>query len=383
MDAPHDAPDSVLRLGRRALLAGGAAALAFPRLAFGGEGPPGPRLTAFGRDPQNLATPKDLFDQLIVPTRSFFVRSHFGPPALDRERTVKIEGLVATELTLKAADLKSMPATSVTAVLQCSGNGRSFHSPRVPGVQWDHGAMGQAKFTGVRLRDLLEKAGILAAAKKGHHLQVHGADLPPKPTVPAFLRSIPIERALDPTTLVAYAMNDEDLTLAHGAPLRLIVPGWAGDHWVKWLTQLKVQKEEAAGFFMQTAYRMPIDPVAPGAAVPPDKTRPATTFPVKSVIGSARGRTVKGVAFSGEAPVAKVDVSLDGGTTWKPAALEGEAGIGRWQVFTFTVPDDVKGKVRAIARATDAKKNVQPEKAVWNPSGYFFNAWDSVEWEVA
>lgn len=365
-------------LGRRALLGGAAAALAFPRQVWADKG--GARMEVFGAAPQELATPKSAFSQLITPNAQFFVRSHFGTPALDRDRTLAVEGLVKNKLSLKVADLKSLPKVDVTAVLQCSGNGRSFHTPRVPGVQWDHGGMSQAKFTGVRLRDVLEKAGLTLT--KGAHVHLRGADAPPKPTVPAFLRSIPIERALDPTTLIAWAMNGEDLSLAHGAPLRLVVPGWAGDHWVKWLTRVAVEKEEAAGFYMQTAYRMPIEPVTPGSAVPLDKTRPATTFPVKSVIGVASGRSLAGVAFSGDAPIAKVEVSLDGGKTWKPAKLEGEAGVGRWQVFRYELEPDVKGRVRALARATDAKRNVQPEKTPWNPSGYFWNAWDSAEWEA-
>lgn len=370
-----------MRVGRRALLTGGTVAFAFPHLVWADKQAAGnaPRLEIFGSNPQNLATPKSAFAQLITPNGQFFIRSHFGPPALDRDRPLAVEGLVKNKLSLKVADLRQLPAVSVTAVLQCSGNGRSFHTPRVPGVQWNNGAMGQAKFTGARLRDILEKAGVDPANLRGTHLHVRGADAPPKPTVPAFLRSIPIERALDPTTLVAYAMNDDDLPHAHGAPLRLVVPGWAGDHWVKWLTRIAVEKEEAAGFYMQTAYRMPIEPVTPGAAVPPENTRPATTFPVKSVIGDASNRSIAGVAFSGEAPIVKVEVSIDEGKTWRPAKLEGEPGIGRWQVFRFDLPPDATGKVTAIARATDAKKNVQPETPAWNPSGYFWNAWDRAE----
>jgi DMSO/TMAO reductase YedYZ molybdopterin-dependent catalytic subunit len=196
---------------------------------------------------------------------------------------------------------------------------------------------------------------------------------------------------MDPTTLVAYQMNGEDLTLAHGAPMRLVVPGWAGDHWVKWLTHLTVQKEEAKGHFMATAYRVPIEKVAPGSAVAPEKMRPATTFPIKSIIGfpSDGGRVprgpqrVAGVAFSGEAPVAKVEVSIDDGKTWQLARLEGDRGAGRWNVFTYTFDRPEPGRLRAIARATDRRGNVQPERPDWNPSGYFWNGWHAVTWEVA
>jgi len=373
-------------IGRRRFLEAAGVALAFsPAKSLADE------LLRQGRDPQNLATPTRFFDRLITPTPEFFVRSHFGPPALDMNRKLRVEGLVATPLSFAAAALKeTFPEVTVTAVLQCAGNGRALHVPRVPGLQWVHGAMGQATFTGVRLRDVLQKAGLRPEHMKGTHVHVLGADAPPKPQTPAFLRSLPIERALDPSTLVAYRMNGEDLTLAHGAPLRLVVPGWAGDHWVKWLVRLAVQKEEAPGFYMSTAYRMPVDKVEPGAAVPPDKMRPATTFPVKSIIGSPadgasapRGeQKVRGIAFAGDAPIAKVDVSLDDGKTWQAAKLEGEPGIGRWVVFEHRFDHRLPGRVRAIARATDKKGNVQPERATWNPSGYFWNAWHAVSWEV-
>lgn len=343
-----------------------------------------------GGSPQNLATPLAYFDRVLTPTSVFFVRSHFGPPALDRARKTTFDGMVKTPFTLNVDELRAQfPEVTVTAVLQCSGNGRALHVPRVPGLQWVHGAMGQATFTGVRLKDVLTKAGI---AKDALHVRIAGADAPPKPSTPAFLRSLPIERAMDPSTILAYRMNGEDLTLAHGAPLRLVVPGWAGDHWVKWLVSVRAQKEEAPGFFMQTAYRMPIEPVEPGASVPPEKTRPATTFPVKSVIarpGGAPGekrpvgpQEVVGLAFSGVAPIDKVEVSIDGGKTFAPAKLEGEAGVGRAQVFRFVFDRKEPGRVSVMARAKDKKGNEQPRSPAWNPSGYFWNGWHAVEWEV-
>jgi DMSO/TMAO reductase YedYZ molybdopterin-dependent catalytic subunit len=249
--------------------------------------------------------------------------------------------------------------------------------------------MGQATWTGVRLKDVLEHTGLLPSAA---HVRLAGADRPPKPTVPAFIRGIPLARALDPGTLIAYRMNGEPLSLAHGAPFRLIVPGWAGDHWIKWLTELRVQAGEAEGFYFQTAYRLPIEPVAPGAAVPPDRTRPLTTFPVKSIIArpieGSRTRVGKqeivGVALSGERGIARVEVSLDGGATWRTATLEGEPGAGRWQVFRHALDVDRPGPQRALARAIEAGAGgaTQPEKATWNPGGYLWNGWHAVSWEV-
>lgn len=340
-----------------------------------------------GGAPQNLATPTEYFDRLITPTPVFFVRSHFGPPALDRARKTTFDGMVKAQLTLGVDELRAQfEEVTVTAVLQCAGNGRSLHAPRVPGLQWVHGAMGQATFTGVRLKDVLTKAGL---ADDARHVRIAGADAPPKPTTPAFIRSLPIERAMDPTTILAYRMNGEDLTLAHGAPLRLVVPGWAGDHWVKWLVGVRAQKEEAEGFFMQTGYRMPIDPVEPGAAVPPEKMKPASTFPVKSIIARPSGgkrpigpQEVVGIAFSGIAPIAKVEVSVDGGKTFAAAKLEGEAGVGRAQVFRHRFDRKEPGRVKAVVRAKDRSGNEQPESPQWNPSGYFWNGWHAVEWEV-
>jgi DMSO/TMAO reductase YedYZ molybdopterin-dependent catalytic subunit len=344
-------------------------------------------LLRLGGAPQNLATPTTYFDRLLTPNSVFFVRSHFGPPALDPSRKLVIDGLVEKPLVFSVEDLRRMPEASVTAVLQCAGNGRAHHAPRVPGIQWTHGAMGQAVWKGVRLRDLLAKAAIKPEAA---HLQLTGADLPPKPQVPAFVRSIPLARALSPDTIVAYQMNGEPLSLAHGAPLRLVVPGWGGDHWVKWLTHLRVQREEADGFFMQTAYRMPVAPVTPGAAVPAAEMRPLTTFPVRSLIATpvdgtrmpAGAQEIAGIAFSGDAPIHRVEISIDEGRTWQRASLEGGAGIGRWQVFRHRVPAGAPGPMAAIARAIEQGGRMQPEHAAWNPSGYFWNGWHRVAWEV-
>jgi sulfite oxidase len=337
--------------------------------------------------PQNLATPIEFFDRAITPTDVFFVRSHFGPPAFNAKRRLRVGGMVAHALDLGRDDLKGFEEVTITCVLQCAGNGRSLHRPRVPGVQWGHGAMGQAQFTGVRLADVLKKAEIQSGAA---HVQIAGADLPPKPMVPRFVRSIPLERAMDPTTLIAHSMNGEPLTLAHGAPLRLVVPGWTGNHWIKWLSEVNVQKDEQDGFYMQTGYRYPKQPVQPGQAVPPDQTMPLSVMPIKSIIGRpSQGASIKvgpqevvGVAFSGAAAVKRVEVSVDEGQTWTEAALEGEGGPGRWQVFRYRFEVNTPGTYQVMARATDTQGNTQPKEANWNPSGYLWNAWHSVTWVV-
>jgi DMSO/TMAO reductase YedYZ molybdopterin-dependent catalytic subunit len=357
-----------------------------PAWSVAEAGSPARSLIVRSLRPENLETPIDWLDRLAVPNDVFFVRSHFGAPEIEAGRPLRIEGLTRQTLDLALADLEAMAQTTVTAVLQCAGNGRALHESRVPGVQWAYGAVGQASWTGVRLRDLLERAGIASGAA---HVGFEGADRPPKPTVPVFHRSIPLDRAIDPTTIVALRMNGERLSHAHGAPLRLVVPGWAGNNWMKWVRTIRVQKDETPGFYMQTAYRLPKTPVEPGTAVKPEDTVPVSTFPVKSTIarpadGSHQPRgtqEVAGVAFSGLAPIARVEVSVDGGTSWHDAALEGEPGIGRWQVFRYRFRAH-PGRVTAVARATDAKGNVQPARSSWNPSGYFWNAWHSIAWDV-
>jgi DMSO/TMAO reductase YedYZ molybdopterin-dependent catalytic subunit len=379
-------------LGRRAMLQTGLAALLHSSTSAADDaGASGASaedlLLRQGGSPQNLATPLAYFDRAITPTPVFFVRSHFGPPALDRARKTTFDGLVKTPLTLSVEQLRAgFPEVTVTTVLQCAGNGRAFHQPRVPGLQWEHGAVGQATFTGVRLKDVLTKAGI---AKEALHLRLAGADASPKATVPAFVRSIPIERAMDPTTLLAYRMNGEDLTLAHGAPLRLIVPGWPGDCWMKWLIGVRAQAEEMDGYYMKVAYRAPTVPGEPGVSVPADKTAALTTYPVNAIIAQPGPgkrplgpQEVVGLAFSGRAPIASVEVSIDGGKTFAKAKLEGETGIGRATVFRFRFDVKEAGRVSAMVRAKDAKGNEQPKTTPWNPGGYLWNGWHAVEWEV-
>ena len=336
--------------------------------------------------PQQLQTPLDALDALVTPTDRFFVRSHFGAPRLDRQRTLSLEGLVGKPFTLSVAALQKLPQTTVTAVLQCAGNGRAFFTPTIPGVQWQHGAVGQAEWTGVRLSVLVERAKVQAGAA---HVHLFGADRAPKPQAPAFVRSIPLEKAMHPDTLIAWKMNGAPLTLEHGAPLRVVVPGWAGDHWLKWVTAIHLAAEEHDGFFVKKGYRIPPTPVPPGTKVPHEQMVPVTVLPVKSILTAPlEGATVKagqvevrGVAFSGGAAVRQVEVSVDGGAHWQLAKLEGEPGVGRWQRFKLEVDAPV-GKMRVVARATDELGAVQPEQGVWNPSGYFWNAWHRVSWSV-
>lgn len=367
---------------RRTLLAAAPALL----LARAVRAAKGPELEVLSDRPAQLQTPLEWFDRLLTPNDVFFVRSHHGPPRLDLERKLTVTGLVEAPLELSLSALKKLPQTTVTAVLQCAGNGRAKLSPAVPGVQWMHGAMGQAEWTGVRLAELLARAKPRPEAK---HVHLTGADLAPKPSTPAFLRDLPLEQARHPDTLVAWAMNGEPLSLQHGAPLRLVVPGWAGSYWLKWLTRLELSAVEQPGFFVQKGYRTPASPVEPGAKVPAEQLVPVTVMPVKSIIARpaegavlpAGRQEVVGVAFSGLAAIRQVEVSLDG-ARWVKAKLEGRGGLGRWQVFRASVDVRAGTTPTVFARATDERGNVQPKDAAWNPSGYHYNAWHSVSWSV-
>jgi DMSO/TMAO reductase YedYZ molybdopterin-dependent catalytic subunit len=339
--------------------------------------------------PQDLETAVRDLASWITPNARFFVRSHFGPPSVEslKEWRLQVDGDVGRPLTLTLSDLKRFQEVTVPAVVQCSGNGRAFFRPRVPGAQWEKGAVGNAKWTGVRLADVLQRAGLGAKAK---HVQLLGADRPLLPTVPLFLRSIPIEKAMHRATLLAYEMNGEPLPLLHGAPLRLIVPGWAGDACVKWLTHLTVQEHEAEGFYMQIAYRMPVTPVQPGATVRPSEMVPVTEMVVKSIItrpsegAMLSGETVQveGVAFTGEGEIVRVEISTDEGEHWHDADLVGERAPYAWRLWRYVWKGPKPGRYTVWSRATDSRGQTQPMTTPWNPGGYLWNAVDAVRIEI-
>ena len=337
--------------------------------------------------PANYESVRSTFTARITPTRSFYVRTHDDAPEIDHGAfRLSIAGLVKTPLSLSLADLAAMKQVEVEAVLQCAGNGRALFRPRVPGVQWKRGAVGNAVWRGVRLRDLLTRAG---ASPDTKWLHLAGADKPVLPTTPAFLRALPLAKGMHEDTIVALEMNGAPLSALHGAPARLVVPGWVADGWTKWVTRIDAQKEEPKGFFWETAYRYPTEPVAPGAAVPPEKMRPMTQLNPKSIVGShedgdkvAPGKqSIVGVAFAGEAGIRSVDVTVDGGKTWTPARLDPQPSL--YGFFRFTHEwVATPGQARIGTRATDRKGVVQPEAAAWNPSGYLHNAIDYVAVEV-
>jgi sulfite oxidase len=331
--------------------------------------------------PEDLEMPLSGFSDYITPIEHFFVRAHVYVPTVKiNDWRLKVEGEVGTQLTLSLDDLKRMPAVELVSVVECAGNGRSFYEPPVPGAQWSTGAVANGRWRGVRMAEVLKRAGIKDSARE---ILFDGADVP-LGTMPDFQRSITLKKALDPNTLLAYEMNGETLPVKHGFPLRVVAPGWASDSWVKWLTNIRVLDKESDGFWMKSAYRRPPRPLAPGAAMPLDQMLAVTSLRIKSIIAdpvdgnqAAVGKplAIRGVAWSGDtAPVAAADVSVDGGRTWKAAVLHPnqrtQFGWRQWE-FRWTPPEVAYYTI--LARARDAAGNTQPFDQEWNPSGYGWN----------
>jgi DMSO/TMAO reductase YedYZ molybdopterin-dependent catalytic subunit len=331
-------------------------------------------------------TPLERLTTYITPEDAFFVRHHSPAEAPDpSEWTLEVDGEVSRPLRLSLADLKQLPTTTVTCVLECAGNGRSLYRPAVAGLPWGRGAVGNARWSGVLVRDLLVKAGLKAGAR---HLHSAGTDEPPGGE-PPFLRSLELEKALE-DAIVAWEMNGEPLPSLHGAPARLVVPGWAGEHWMKWLAKLSPQAEEEKGPYMAEDYRYPVRPGEPGVPIDPGKMRPVTELFVKSTLTSAPARarvgvaeTLRGFALSGAPDVAKVELSDDDGATWRTADLDPRHDQYAWRLWSFRWTPQRPGRTRLHARATDSRGSVQPREAVWNPGGFLHNGWHSVEVDVA
>jgi DMSO/TMAO reductase YedYZ molybdopterin-dependent catalytic subunit len=337
----------------------------------------------------DLEAPVEYFNTWLTPVPHFFVRNHMHEPSeLDaNDWRLSLGGEVEKPLTLSLADLSKIETHSVVNTLECAGNGRSLHRPQVPGVQWGKGAVSTARFSGPRLRDVLQRAG---GKSTGKHVMFRGLDEVPG-KVPPFIRSIPIEKALDADTLIATHMNGSPLTKHHGFPARALVPGWIGAASCKWLTEIKVLEKEFVGNFMSPAYRFPNQPPQPGEAVKPEDTHPLTALTVKSVIaGPTDGASLRsgrvavhGAAWAGEADIAKVEISTDGGATWISAKLGHEQAHYAWRLWSYDWKAAKTGDYTILSRATDTQGRSQPSTAVWNPSGYLYNAVDQVKIHVA
>jgi sulfite dehydrogenase (cytochrome) subunit A len=346
-----------------------------------------PMIGLTSRPPQ-LETPFSVFnDGPITPNNAFFVRYHLAdiPYQIDPDAfTLEIKGKVDRPLKLSLKDIKKLPSIEIVAVAQCSGNSRGFFEPRVAGGQLANGAMGNARWRGVALKTVLEKAGVQQGAKQA---TFNGIDRPVMDDTPDFVKALDIDHALDGEVMLAYAMNGEDLPLLNGFPLRLVVPGYYGTYWVKHLNEITVIDGVFDGFWMKTAYRIPNTPcgcVEPGTA--PKATIPINRFTVRSFITSVaddakvksrKTTTLKGIAFDGGKGIKDVVVSIDNGQTWTPAKLGKD--LGRYSFREWTLPVKlVPGIYDLRVRATNNAGDTQPMEPLWNPAGYLRNVVETV-----
>jgi DMSO/TMAO reductase YedYZ molybdopterin-dependent catalytic subunit len=340
--------------------------------------------------PDNLEFPFAATNAYITPNERFFVRSHFEVPRITTETwRLKIEGAVQKSLVLSKADLDALPQRDVTATLECAGNGRVFLVPRAKGLLWEGGAVGNAVWTGVPLADVLKLAGL---APEAVDIVLEGADKgavnddPKTPGVIQFARSIPRARALKPDVLLATKMNGQPLPLAHGFPVRAVVPGWYGVASIKWLQRIVVLDRLFDGYHQTMDYAiferkhgLPILTPLTQMQVKAQIARPGRfeTVPV------GHDYVMHGAAWTGEGTIGKVEVSTDGGRQWSSAELLGEAIPAAWRLWQYRWHTPAtSGTVKLMARATDNRGNRQPMERDNDRRTYMINHVMPVEVEV-
>jgi DMSO/TMAO reductase YedYZ molybdopterin-dependent catalytic subunit len=333
--------------------------------------------------PPNYETPVEFFRHAHTPADAFYVRWHAGVPDLAlADWRLRVNGPAAgTPREYGMAELRRrFERHEVTAVNQCSGNRRGLFDPHVPGVQWGYGAMGNATWSGVRLKDVLEHAGIAPHAVE---VAADGGDVPYL-TGPDFVKSLPMWKALDPDTLVAFEMNGEPLPRWNGFPARLVVPGWTATYWVKALTTLSLLDRPFDGFWMKTAYRVPRGLFGESgfASQDAEKNAPITAIRTNSLIVDPEpGATIPvgrrtelfGIAWDGGSGIRLVEVSTDAGVSWRPATLEGDLGRYAWRQWRFPMRPDKAGEFPVSVRARAADGSTQADALVHNPAGYHHN----------
>jgi DMSO/TMAO reductase YedYZ molybdopterin-dependent catalytic subunit len=395
-------------ISRREILAGAAATLLTrataahaqsPKNAEIGEalstlpGKSGPLIRHTYRPP-NFETPWDALRRPFTANGAFFVRYHLAAiPEVDaRSWRLRVGGDAAGSMKeWSLDDLKQrFERVSIAAVAQCAGNRRGLFAPRVPGVQWGSGAMGNAIWSGVRLRDVLDRSGVNANALE---VVFEGADGPLLPKTPDFAKSIPIERALEDSTLIAFEMNGEPLPHWNGAPARLIVPGWTATYWVKHLTEIRIEKQPFDGFWVRRSYRLPAD-AFPRGAFPSQEaadTVPITEMVVNSLVTShrtgervarAQRAELRGWAWDSGRGIERVEISADAGKSWTAASLEGDLGRYAWRGFHWPLPTERTGALQLIVRAASRGGARQPDVLTPNPSGYHNNVVQKLSLEI-
>jgi DMSO/TMAO reductase YedYZ molybdopterin-dependent catalytic subunit len=338
--------------------------------------------------PLTGSVPAHEHDFDVTPNDRMFVRNNLTTPVIDiNKHVLTIKGLVDKELTFSAFDLaKNFRTVTMQGMLECAGSGRSTYQPRASGTPWlETGGMGCPAWGGVRLADLLKAAGLKPNAA---HVAGQGGDPGLIPTAAPVIRSIPMKKAMDEGTLVAWSMNGQPLPWVHGYPLRLVVPGWVGSASTKWLHTLTVLDAPFKGTYMDSSYRVPRHPIEPGQKMPPDAVS-AEAWPIKSMITfpapNARYKmgdkvTLRGNAWVGEGSVDRVEISSDEGQTWQRANLAKADSLHpyAWRRFEYQHAPTRPGYVSYLARAWDNRGNPQPAVPYWNPLGYFWNGWHRV-----
>src|SRR5215831_128811 len=346
--------------------------------------------------PPNYETPPEYFTTDVTPNKAFFVRWHLAniPQVSADKWTLKVGGEAAAtpfELTLDQLKRDFTPV-EVVAVNQCSGNRRGLSNPHVVGVEWGVGAMGNARWKGARLKDVLAKAGL---KKDTLEIVLDGADGPVLPGTPDFVKSIPVWKALDENTLIAYEMNGEPLPHWNGYPARIVVPGWTGTYWMKHVTSIKAVTKPESGFWMNPAYRIPLGKFPLVSRFTSQDTAvntPITEMVVNSLITShAQGASIKvgapvtvgGIAWDAGYGLRVVETSTDGGKTWVSATLGEDLGRFAFRSFTFSFTPKARGKQTVMARATNKIGQTQTTELIHNPAGYHHNVIHSVAINVA
>lgn len=333
--------------------------------------------------PPNYETPLAHFGDAITPNERFFVRWHLmNIPVIDAALwRLQVGGDAATqEFTLSLEQLKrDFEPVELVAVCQCSGNRRGLSDPHVPGVQWGYGAMGNARWKGARLKDILARAGL---KKETVEVAFNGADLPPLDATPRFVKSLPAWKALDENTLVAYEMNGAPLPHWNGFPARLVVPGWTGTYWMKQVSAIRALTQPLASFWMNTAYRIPkgLFPVVDRfMSQESDSSTPITEIVVSSLITSptegerisvASAVVVKGIAWDSGYGIRRVEVSVDGGQTWVASQLGADLGRFSFRPWQFEFRPTAAGHLTVMARAINSRGSTQTEELIFNAPGY-------------
>jgi DMSO/TMAO reductase YedYZ molybdopterin-dependent catalytic subunit len=344
--------------------------------------------------PPNYETPIENFRTAITPNDAFFVRYHLADiPTVDARTwrlTVGGEGANG-RVQLSLDDLKAMPATEVVAVCQCSGNRRGLVEPHVVGVEWGYGAMGCARFKGVRLKDVLDRVGL---KKEAIELVLDGADGPVLDKTPDFVKSIPVAKAIE-DGLVAYEMNGQPLPHFNGFPARIVVPGWTATYWIKHVTSITAVTKPFDGFWMKSAYRVPVGRfplVARFSSQDTDVNTPITEMVVNSLITShddgsdvkaGAPVTIGGIAWDAGYGIRTVEVSTDGGRSFTAAQLGEDLGRFAFRTFSFPVTPSAKGKLTVTARAINKVGQTQTAELIQNPAGYHHNVMQTITLNVA